>query len=330
MRWSHYVLLFFVLTGLSGLVWRGPAKSTPALPPGTRDGQGVWHMMGTDHSGFDVGSGLLLGAKTSLWSGTLVIAVSLLIGGCLGLLSGYYADDRFRMTRASIVVWLLGWFPACFFAFPARQHLYQPFSEQGGWFVLTGLGWLAIFVATGWCLLWLLHRLGIGQQHVTLPLDSLIQRSGEIMTAAPALVLLIAIVATLPVRSLAAIMVVIGLISWPGPARFMRSAVLKVRQADYVEAARGLGFSDARVLFMHILPNVVRPLFTVSALSFATAVLLEASISFLQLSSDSLGTPTWGKMLQSARDHIELWWVWLPPGCLITLLVAALYDLAEQ
>jgi peptide/nickel transport system permease protein len=248
----------------------------------------------------------------------------------LGLLSGYYADDRFRMTRASLILWLLGIFPACFFAFPARQHLYEPMSEHGTMFFITGLGWLALFGAFGWCLQWCLRRLGIGQQLVTLPLDSLIQRSGEIVTAAPALLLLIAIVATLPVRSLAAIMVVIGLISWPGLARFMRSAVLKVRQADYVEAARGLGFSDARVLFRHILPNVMRPIFTVSALSFATAVLLETGVSFLQLSSDNLSTPTWGKMLQSARDHIELWWVWLPPGCLITLLVAALYDLAEQ
>jgi ABC-type dipeptide/oligopeptide/nickel transport system permease subunit len=69
MRWSHYTLLLFVLMGLFGLVGRGSTKSTPALPPGARDAQGGWHILGTDNFGFDVGSGLLLGANTSLWSG---------------------------------------------------------------------------------------------------------------------------------------------------------------------------------------------------------------------------------------------------------------------
>jgi peptide/nickel transport system permease protein len=330
MRWSHYTIILFTALGLTGTLWRGLEKSNPALPPGSRDAKGVWHMLGTDHFGFDVASGLLLGAKTSLWSGTLALSIALLLGGLLGLLSGYFGNDRFHTTRAAGIMAFFGLIPALFFAFPARQHLYQPLSEHGTVFVATGIAWLCVFGLAAWGLHAVLRYLSIGQQRFTVPLDNLIQRCGEVITAAPALVLLIALVAVLPSRTLAAIMVLIGVISWPGPARLVRSAVMNIREADYIKAARGLGFSDTRVLFRHILPNVVRPLLTICALSFATAVLLEASISFLQLSSESLSILTWGKMLQSARDNITLWWVWLPPGCLITWLVAALYDLAER
>ncbi|GAC1446641.1 MAG: hypothetical protein NVSMB56_07260 [Pyrinomonadaceae bacterium] len=115
------------------------------------------------------------------------------------------------------------------------------------------------------------------------------------------------------------------IIGWVGYARVMRAQVLKVREYDFVQAARALGASDARILFVHIMPNAIQPIIVQASLGMAGAVLSEASLSFLGLGVPP-PAPSWGVMLEEARDLATLQLAphaLIAPGIAIALTVLA-------
>jgi len=119
----------------------------------------------------------------------------------------------------------------------------------------------------------------------------------------PSLLLAIAMVAFLG-PSLNNLILALALIGWVGYARLVRGQVLKVREFDFVTAARAIGSSDARIIFRHILPNAIQPLIVQASLGMAGAVLAEASLSFLGLGVPP-PTPSWGSMLNDARSYLN-------------------------
>jgi peptide/nickel transport system permease protein len=120
----------------------------------------------------------------------------------------------------------------------------------------------------------------------------------------PSLLLAIAMVAFLG-PSLNNLILALALIGWVGYARLVRGQVLKVREFDFVTAARAIGSSDARIIFRHILPNAIQPLIVQASLGMAGAVLAEASLSFLGLGVPP-PTPSWGAMLNDARSYLNV------------------------
>ncbi|MAC80634.1 MAG: peptide ABC transporter permease [Rhodobacteraceae bacterium] len=107
-------------------------------------------------------------------------------------------------------------------------------------------------------------------------------------------------------------------------ARVARSMTLTLREEQYVDAARTLGFSKARTLFIHILPNAVAPIIVQATVSVSYAILGEASLSFLGLGVDAM-TPTWGLILADGRGFItRAWWLGVFPGLAIMLVVLAI------
>jgi peptide/nickel transport system permease protein len=113
------------------------------------------------------------------------------------------------------------------------------------------------------------------------------------------------------------------IIGWVGYARVMRGQVLKVREYDFVQAARALGASNLRILFVHILPNAIQPLIVQSSLGMAGAVLSEASLSFLGLGIPP-PAPSWGTMIEEARQLFSVYpHVLFFPGAAIALTVLA-------
>ncbi len=144
----------------------------------------------------------------------------------------------------------------------------------------------------------------------------------NVFLAFPGLLLAIALVAFLGAGQgkLIAALCVIG---WVGYARVMRGQVLKVREYDYVLAARALGASNMRILFTHILPNAVQPLIVQASLGMAGAVLSEASLSFLGLGIPP-PSPSWGTMIEEARQYFSTSpHVLVFPGIAIALTVLA-------
>jgi peptide/nickel transport system permease protein len=122
----------------------------------------------------------------------------------------------------------------------------------------------------------------------------------NVFLAFPGLLLAIALVAFLG-AGLNKLIFALCIIGWVGYARLIRGQVLKVREYDFVQAARALGASDLRILFLHILPNAVQPLIVQASLGMAGAVLAEASLSFLGLGVPP-PAPSWGVMIEEARD----------------------------
>ncbi len=151
--------------------------------------------------------------------------------------------------------------------------------------------------------------------------DLVISRFIEMMLGIPVFFLLITIAAIFP-PSLYLVMVILGLTGWMGIARYMRSEFLKVRTQQFVEAARGLGGSDARVMFRHILPNALAPVLVSMSFGVAGAILAESSLSFL-----GIGVPahlvTWGSILSVARQNTFAWWLAVFPGAAIFATVTA-------
>jgi peptide/nickel transport system permease protein len=138
----------------------------------------------------------------------------------------------------------------------------------------------------------------------------------------PGILLAIAMVAFLG-PSLRNLIIALSVIGWVGYARLMRAQVLKVREYDFVTAARALGASDARVLIKHILPNSIQPLIVQASLGMAGAILAEAGMSFLGLGVPE-PIPSWGKMIDDSR---EFWFtaphLFIFPGMMIALSVLA-------
>lgn len=154
--------------------------------------------------------------------------------------------------------------------------------------------------------------------------DLVLSRFFELWAAIPGFFLILTAAAFFP-PSLFFIMIIIGLTSWVGIARLTRSQFLQVRSYDYVSAARGLGYSNSRIMFRHILPNAVGPILIPAAFGVAGAILAESGLSFL-----GVGVPaeaiTWGSLLAGARSNAAAWWLVLMPGLAIFVTVT-LYNL---
>jgi peptide/nickel transport system permease protein len=152
----------------------------------------------------------------------------------------------------------------------------------------------------------------------------------NVFLAFPGLLLAIALVAFLG-AGLNKLIFALCIIGWVGYARLIRAQVLKVREYDFVQAARALGAGDFRILFTHILPNAIQPLIVQASLGMAGAVLAEASLSFLGLGVPP-PAPSWGVMIEEARDLSTLQaapHALIFPGIAIALTVLAFNFLGD-
>ncbi len=144
----------------------------------------------------------------------------------------------------------------------------------------------------------------------------------NVFLAFPGLLLAIALVAFLG-AGLGKLILALCIIGWVGYARVMRGQVLKVREYDFVMAARALGAGNMRILFSHIMPNAIQPLIVQASLGMAGAVLSEASLSFLGLGIPP-PAPSWGTMIEEARQYFSITpHVLAFPGIAIALTVLA-------
>lgn len=151
--------------------------------------------------------------------------------------------------------------------------------------------------------------------------DMLGMRLVEIFEAIPTLFLLLTFVAFFG-SSLYMMMVIIGVTSWSGYARYIRAEFLKLRRQDYVQAAVASGLPLPSILFRHMLPNGVAPLLVAASFGVASAILAEATLSFLGLGL--VDDPSWGQMLnQSVTSASFNWWMAVFPGGAIFLTVFA-------
>jgi peptide/nickel transport system permease protein len=152
--------------------------------------------------------------------------------------------------------------------------------------------------------------------------DALIMRTMDVLLAFPYLLLAITVVAILGPGLLTA-MIAIGIVHIPPYSRIVRGAVLVVRSREYVEAARALGASDRRVMWEHVLPNVLAPVIVQGTLGVGIAIIDTAGLSFLGLGTQP-PTPDWGNMLSAGRNYLlDAPWIATFPGLAILVTVLA-------
>jgi peptide/nickel transport system permease protein len=150
--------------------------------------------------------------------------------------------------------------------------------------------------------------------------DDVVSRISDILMAFPGLLLAIAVVAVLG-PNLTNVVLALALIGWVGYARVVRSQVLRVRELEYVQAARALGAATPRILAKHIVPATLPALIVQATLGMGGAILAEASLSFLGLGVQP-PTPSWGTMLNYGRSHLlDAPHLTIVPGLAIALLV---------
>lgn len=159
-------------------------------------------------------------------------------------------------------------------------------------------------------------------------LDRIVMRFVDVMLCFPSFFLILAVIAFVG-PSIWNIMIVIGATSWMGVARLIRAEFLSIRERDFVQAAIAQGASDARIIFLHILPNAMAPVLVAATLGIASAVLIESGLSFLGIGVQP-PDPSWGNMLTEGKDNIEIaWWLSLFPGMAILITVMGYNMLGE-
>jgi peptide/nickel transport system permease protein len=158
--------------------------------------------------------------------------------------------------------------------------------------------------------------------------DDVLMRFVDIMLCFPTFFLILAVIALLE-PSIWNIMVVIGLTSWMGVARLVRAEFLSLKQREFVVAARAEGARDMRIIFRHILPNALAPVFVSAILGIGAAILTESALSFLGIGVQP-PVPSWGNILTAGKDNIEIaYWLSLYPGLAILLTVLGYNLLGE-
>jgi peptide/nickel transport system permease protein len=160
-------------------------------------------------------------------------------------------------------------------------------------------------------------------------LDAVMMRVLDAFLSIPRLLLLIGVLLAWPSLSIGALVVFLGLTGWFGLSRIVRGQVLALKHAEFVTAAQALGASRRRILWRHLLPNLVSPIVVAATLGVAHVIVLEAGLSYL-----GIGVPpplaSWGNIIQDGADQpAALWWMSLFPGLFMVLTVMTLNVLGE-
>ncbi|HHO55067.1 MAG TPA: ABC transporter permease [Trueperaceae bacterium] len=213
---------------------------------------------------------------------------------------------------------------------PTPPNEYSPLGTSNGYDIFYGLVWgtrLALLVGIVVTGLGVFFGIIIGSiaGYFGGVIDTVIMKIIEIIFAIPPLIFSMIIISILG-QSLRSILIALSIFSWTGYARFIRGEILGVRQNDFVDAARGLGAGNIRIMFKHILPNVISNVLIIASLQIGTVVLSVAGLSFLGL-GPAVGTADWGQMVSFARSWVTglpgqpflYWYVLFWPGLTIVL-----------
>ena len=288
------------------------------------------HRLGTDGIGRDLASGLIHGTRISLLVGLVSMGIASIIGIILGALAGFFGDNKLKMPRIKYYFSLLGIFLGLFYGFGQRKYVIADgFSNGFGsgsiQILLSILVLISILIVCRY--ISKLIMIGKLKEDVTVPVDTFVSRGIELLNSIPRLILIITITSVVE-RSLWIVMVIIGLTGWTRIARFTRAEFLRIRSLEFVQASEALGYSSRRTIFKHALPNSLAPVFVSIAFGIASAILIEAGLSFL-----GIGVPTdivtWGSLLNLGRQNIEAWWLIIFPGMAIFITITIYNMIAE-
>lgn len=156
--------------------------------------------------------------------------------------------------------------------------------------------------------------------------DTVLSRVIEVVMCLPQLVLVLALTSVVERPTIWHIMLVLGLTGWTSIARLTRAEFLRLRESDFVAAARAVGAGPARIIFRHIFRNALAPVLVPITFGVASAILVESALRFLGFGP---ATPSWGQLISDGRSNLSMWWMVVFPGGAIFLTVLA-YNLIGE
>ncbi len=281
------------------------------------------YKLGTDGLGRDVLSRVIYGARVSLFAAVVATAIVVILGVIIGMVAGYYRgkiDTLLSRTMDLVLAFpvlllALGLGAACAIAGCLR-------AQGTGWRMLIAA---LVLVVVSLVLAAISHLRGRGGFGAITRADWLLRLSPAIVIALGGLTLLFFSdeKSTLINPGLPLVIFVIAFSQWPYMARLIRGQVLSLREKEFVEAARSLGASDARIIFRHILPNLVATIMVYATLLIPANVLFEAALAFLGIGVQP-PTASWGAMIQDATSTFtSAWWYMTFPGVALLFTVLA-------
>ena len=280
------------------------------------------YKLGTDKFGRDILSRLLFGLRVSISVGFIAVFISLFIGISLGASAGYFRNDKLKMSVASAfaVLLLLAMLIA---KVVTGSSLSLPFGGVISFFVHVIILSL-VFSGLRFGLKKMFQPLS---NKFSFPYDDAAMLVINIVWSIPTILLAMALSFSLGtwIESFWVIYIAVGLSMWVEVARIVRGQVMIMREMEYVQAARGLGFNNARIIVRHILPNIIGPVMVIMAANFAAAILIEAGLSFIGIGVQP-PKPSWGIMLSENRNYLKVpgkAFLALAPGISIMILVLA-------
>ena len=290
---------------------------------GSAAAPGHGYIMGTDGLGRDVFSRTIYGARVSLEVAFLATGLIVIIGVTLGMIAGYYRGAVDTVLSRSMDVVLafpvlllaLGLGAACSLKGCLSAHsVGRDLLIAGAVIMLVPVLFTAISHARG--------RQGF---RGVVGADWVLRLAPGVLVLVFGFIFAVVIKgsATLIQPGLPVVIFVITLAGWPYMARIIRGQVLSLREKEFVEAARSLGASDTRIIFRHILPNLVAPIIVYTTLLIPTTILFEAALSFLGVGVQP-PTASWGAMIADAIAIFDTaWWYMTFPGVALLLTVLA-------
>lgn len=326
------IIMFFVLIAALAPVLAPPVTRDPYMiwkdgsfteprPPGSpviRNNAAVkigyeTHLFGTTSAQYDIYYGIIWGTITAFRVGILVVGGALIIGCLIGMIAGYYGGiiDELMMRFTDII-----------FAFPGlilAMALVMALPRK--WYIDI---FLLIFSAIGFAGFALLGskilKLSSGKSLAFGFLGFIIFASIDIWVfQSPSYLFL-----DLILNKLDKALIALTIVGWPGYTRLLRGEVLRIRQEDFIEAAKAVGCSDSRIMFKHIIPNAIYPILITASLDIGGIVLTAAALSFLGIGSPQ-GYADWGQMISFAQNYVtagmHYWYAFFIPGFFIVLFV---------
>ncbi|RPI78940.1 MAG: ABC transporter permease [Chloroflexi bacterium] len=355
------VLLFILSATLAHYFWDyNPTTdldySLKLKPPNLTTSEEITsiHLFGTDKLGRDIFRRTIHGGWNSLRVGIVAVGISLLVGGLLGLIAGFYEmmpiSSIERIAIFAGIGLLLGAIPAWVSAQAWMALLFAALGAVAGRYIdllqgtdrpkgQTAPARLVVFAAAGilfgglpalltspyTAVVTAILGLMIGT-FLALPItggliSNSIMRLMDIVLSFPSYLLAIAIVAFLG-PGLEKGMIAIGVVGIPVYARIVRSSVLSVVQKEYILAAQSIGEGNVRIIFRYIVPNILSPVIVQTTMGLASAILSAAALGFLGLGAIP-PEPEWGAMLGDSYRFLTsgAWWAVLFPGLAIMLSV---------
>lgn len=271
------------------------------------------HWLGTDKIGRDVLAGILYGSAIALKIGLMTTLLSLIIGIFFGFLSGYLGDHSIRIGLIPFLILALMIFIFGFYIYYG--------SSVWRWFLLFApIAFMAFYFTK------VDYYINKG---IAIPLDIIIIKIIEVMRSIPGVFLLLVLLALFSTPSIWNVVIVISLTRWPVVTRHLRADILKIKNEDFVTSAKVSGLSHFKIFKDYILPLTISTVIIISAFGFASAILLESSLSFL-----GIGIPidqvSWGSILRDARQNFSSWWLAVFPGLMIFLVILLFNSIADS